>query len=74
MAERWISLIVAIAAIGLGVDNIINERGSHIFSMFSRQGPHYTGIAAIAEGIIFIACGCALIYRVWAKRDQSTKR
>ena len=74
MAERWTSIIIAIAAIGLGIDNIINERGSHIFRMFGQQGPHYTGIAAIAEGIIFIGFGCVLIYRVWAKRDRSTKR
>jgi hypothetical protein len=37
MAERWISIIIAIAAIGLGIDNIVNERGSHIFG---RLGPH----------------------------------
>jgi hypothetical protein len=74
MAERWISIIGAIVAIGLGVDNIINERGSHIFRIFGSRGPHYTGIAAIVEGIVFIGFGCLLIYRVWAKRDQSTKK
>jgi len=71
MAERWISIIMAIAAIGLGIDNIVNERGSHVFG---RLGPHYTGIAAVVEGAVFIAVGCVLFYRVWAKRDQSTKR
>jgi hypothetical protein len=71
MAERWISIIIAIAAIGLGVDNIINNRGSHIFGRF---GPHHTGTAAVVEGIVFIAVGCVLFYRVWTRRDQSTKR
>lgn len=74
MAERFTSIVVALAAIGLGIDNIVNERGSHIFSMFSRTSPHYTGIAAITEGVVFIAVGCVLIYRVWAKRDRSTKK
>ena len=67
MAERLISVVLALAAIGFGIDSIVNERGSYIFRMFSRRGPHYTGIAAIAEGIAFIAFGCFLIYRVWAK-------
>jgi hypothetical protein len=68
MSERWIYAILAIAAIGLGLDSIISERGSHIFG---RIGPRYTGVPAIIEGIVFIAFGCGLFYWAWKKRDQS---
>ena len=74
MAERWISIVIGIAAVGLGIDTIVNERGSHIFGAFNRSGPHYTGIADITEGIVFIAFGCFLFCRVWTKRDPSTKK
>ena len=71
MIDRWLSIVFAIAAIGFGIDNIINERGSHILG---RLGPHYTGTAAVVEGIVFIAAGCAVLYRVWAKRDTPPKK
>ena len=71
MVDRWFSIIFAIAAVGFGIDNIVNERGSHILG---RLGPHYTGIAAVLEGVVFIAVGCVLLYRVWVKRDPSRKK
>ena len=70
MLERWISIILAISASGLG-GNIINERGSHFFDCL---GQYYTGIAAVIERMVFIAVGCVLFHRVCAKRDQSTTR
>jgi hypothetical protein len=69
MTERVITIVVALAAIGLGVDTILTERGSHIFG---RIGPHYEGTAAIVEGVVFILVGIVLLFRVWAKRSQSS--
>jgi hypothetical protein len=71
MSERWISIIVAVAAIGLGIDDVIEQRGSHILGHI---GPHFTGLVAIVEGVVFIAFGCVLVYRVWTRRDQSHKK
>lgn len=71
MGKQLVTVIFAVLLIILGGHDIVTRRGSHIGSTFFRsyqmrqQLPHYAGVWAVGEGVIFIGAGFFLIYRAW---------
>ena len=71
MSKQLVTVIFAVLLIILGGHDILTRRGSAIGSTFFRSYevrqhlPHYTGVLAVGEGLIFIGAGIFLIHRAW---------
>jgi hypothetical protein len=76
VSNRLITVLVALLLLAMGSHDIVTRRGSAIGSTFFRSFsvrqhlPHYTGVWAVGEGLIFIAAGAFLLYRAWKSSDS----